>query len=167
MCSERISRRAALLALTACAVPGCGFVPVYGTAGGTARKGAYQIVTDDTLTGYQIGRDLSARLGTADSPRATLTVTARTQERAAAIDADGDTTRFNILGSAEWRLNDAASGALLGSGMVEAFTSYAATASTIATQTSRDDAAARLSRILADMIVARVLLVETTADAPA
>ena len=54
-------------------------------------------------------------------------------------------------------MTDAATGRQITSGTVEAFTSYAATGSTVATQAAEDDARARLAVLLADMIVTRML----------
>ncbi|MEO1637979.1 MAG: LPS assembly lipoprotein LptE [Pseudomonadota bacterium] len=153
MSSDRVTRRTTLLSLTALA--GCGFAPIYGDGGNL--RGQFQFDTDDTVAGFQMRAQLEDRLGAPEQPNYVLATRLRTSTRAAAIDPDGDTTRLNIVGTAAWQVTDG-TGAVLGSGEVDAFTSYATTASTIATQSSRDDAEARLASILADMVVARVLL---------
>ena len=54
-------------------------------------------------------------------------------------------------------LTDTASGAQLGSGVVNSFTGYSATASTVVTLAAQRDAEERLMVILADQVVARLL----------
>jgi len=158
--SDLITRRGAALGLLA--LGGCGFAPVYGT--NASATGQFTFETDDTVTGFRLRDQLERRLGVAQAPVYLLRATTRTSEQAAAITEDGDTTRLNIIGTTTWRVLDLASGAQIAGGEVEAFTSYATTGSTIATQTTRDDATARLAAILADMIVSRVLLLPQAAQ---
>lgn len=153
MLSSRTSRRFALFGLLA--LGGCGFAPLYGDGGTLRNAVAYD--TDDSVAGFHLRQQLQNRLGNSSAPRYGLRVTQRSRSRAAAITDEGDTTRLNIVGSASWVLTDLTTGAQIEAGEVEAFTSYAATGSTVATQTTRDDAERRLSIILADMIAARLL----------
>lgn len=149
-----VTRRSALLALTA--VAGCGLTPVYGR--GDALFGRVSFRTPPTKAGFVIRTHLAQRLGTAQSPDYTLTVTLSETRDDAAVTSDGDITRFSILGVADWTLTQ--NGAVAGSGQVETFTSYAATGSTVATQAAEDDAVARLSIALADLIIADLLLAD-------
>jgi LPS-assembly lipoprotein len=158
--SDRLTRRFACLGLLGLA--GCGFVPVYGN--GPATRGQFSFETDASVIGFQLGTRLSERLGTASTPRYVLKVAVRTSERAAAITAEGDTVRLNIIGIADWSIVESASGEQIFTDRTEAFASYAATGSTVATQTTQDDARARLAIILADMIVTRVLALSETLD---
>ena len=73
------------------------------------------------------------------------------------ITLDGDTTRFNLVGTADWTLSDMAGGAVT-AGDVSTFTSYSATGSNVATQAAQADASARLAVAMADLIVSRLLL---------
>ncbi len=130
-------------------------MPVYQE--NAALRGVFSYRTDDDPFGFVMGQQLAERLGDSQSARFVLKTTARTDERAAAITAEGDTSRLNITGEANWSITEVASSTQLATGKVSAFTSYSATASTVATQASRDDATARLAMILADMIVTRVL----------
>lgn len=154
MSFELTPRRLVLVALLGLA--SCGFAPIYGTGDGYRGTIAYE--ADDSVAGFRLRQRLEDRLGRSEAPNYTLTTTLRSSQRAAAITAEGDTSRFNIIGAAAWTLTDIASGEVLDEGEVEAFTSYSATGSTIATQSTRDDAEARLAVILADQIVSRVLL---------
>jgi LPS-assembly lipoprotein len=135
---------------------GCGFAPIYGAENGFRGLVSYQI--DQSVAGFRLRERLEDRLGRSAAPQYVLKTTVRSSERAAAVAQDGDTSRFNIVGSANWSLVSLADDQQLDAGTVEAFTSYSATASTIATQATQDDAVARLSTILADMIVSRILI---------
>ncbi|EBA11246.1 lipoprotein, putative [Roseobacter sp. CCS2] len=135
---------------------GCGFAPIYGD--GSALKGQVLFETDESVAGFRLRQRLEDRLGRSTAPRYALKTTVRASQRAAAIASDGDTSRFNVIGTATWSLVSLDSGQVIDGGEVDAFTSYSATGSTIATQATRDDANARLSIILADLIVSRVLV---------
>ena len=154
MSSNLISRRVALVALLG--LTGCGFAPIYGEGEGYRGTIAYE--ADSSVGGFRLRERLEDRLGRSAAPQYLLTTTLRTSQRAAAITAEGDTSRFNIIGKATWALTDVATKETIETGDVEAFTSYSATGSTIATQSTRDDAETRLAIILADLIVSRVLL---------
>lgn len=154
MSSKRIFRRTALLGFLALA--GCGFAPVYGDGGGP--RGYFTYQTPETIAGYRLREQLEQRLGLPVDARYRLSVTLSENRKPAAITAAGDTTRYNVIGTAVWTLTDIASGEETAKGEVETFTSYAATGSTVATQAAAADATARLSVALADMIVGRLLI---------
>lgn len=154
MSSNFILRRTMLVGLLGLA--GCGFAPIYGGENGF--RGLVSFQTSETVAGFRLRARLEDRLGRSAAPQYVLKTTVRSNERAAAVAQDGDTSRFNIVGSATWSLVALVDGSQIDAGKVEAFTSYSATASTIATQATQDDAEARLSIILADMIVSRVLV---------
>jgi LPS-assembly lipoprotein len=135
---------------------GCGFAPIYGD--GAMTQGAFTFETDDSVLGFRLRMRLEDRLGQPNGARFVVKVTLDTSERAAAITEDGDTSRLNVIGTANWSITDAATGQQFETGEVAAFTSYSATGSTVATQTANDDARARLAVMLADMIVTRVLV---------
>jgi LPS-assembly lipoprotein len=136
---------------------GCGFAPIYGD--GAAVQGAFAVETGDSVLGFRLRTRLEDRLGQPASPQFTIKATLDASERAAAITEDGDTSRLNVVGTANWSLTDLTTNQQIATGTVEAFTSYSATGSTVATQTAKDDARARLAVMLADMIVTRVLVV--------
>lgn len=107
--------------------------------------------------GFRLRDRLEERLGRATAPTFALDVQLGQALTPATITVDGDTTRFNLVGTADWVLRSAA-GSSLTSGQVETFTSYSATGSTVATEAAATDAAARLSVALADLIVSRLIL---------
>ncbi len=153
MSSDRLSRR--LVCLSLLGLAGCGFVPVYGD--GPEIRGQFAFETEESVIGFHTRTRLAERLGTTTAPRYVIKVEITTSERAAAITAEGDTSRLNIIGVAQWSVVETGTGVQVETGRTEAFTSYAATGSTVATQATRDDARQRLAVILADMIVTRVL----------
>lgn len=154
MSSSLIPRRTVLLGLMGLA--GCGFAPIYG--GGAGLRGRIAFETDQSVVGFRLREQLEKRLGRSAAPQYMLKTTVRSSQRAAAITSEGDTSRFNIVGVATWSLIALDSGTQVDGGEVEAFTSYSATGSTTATQSTRDDAEARVAAILADLIVSRVLI---------
>ena len=138
---------------------GCGFAPIYGGEDGLRGRVSYE--TDESVAGFRLRERLEERLGRSTAPQFTQKTTVQSSERAAAITSEGDTSRLNIIGTATWSLVSLESGQVVDKGEVEAFTSFSATGSTIATQATRDDAKARLSVILADLIVSRILILGT------
>ena len=154
MSSSRIPRRTVLLGLIGLA--GCGFAPIYGAD--TGLRGRVSFETDASVAGFRLREQLEKRLGRSAVPEYVLKTIVRSSQRAAVITSAGDTSRFNIVGTATWSLIAQDGGRQIDGGTVEAFTSYSATGSTNATQATRDDAEARVAVILADLIVSRVLL---------
>lgn len=152
-----LSRRTALLGLVGLA--GCSLTPVYGPNGGAnALRGSVAFSMQDTVAGYRMRERFIERLGATDQRRFLLSVEQTQSPTTATITSDGDKTRFNLVGTAQYNLTDLNGQGVL-SGEVETFTSYSATGSTIATQAAEVDASERLSIALADLIVARLLLI--------
>lgn len=148
--SSDLHRRSLILTGLA-ALSGCGFAPALGSGGAAnAWRGAIKVTAPDTLRGYQMRARLDDHFGPQTTPRYELVLTYSEQQSAATVNTDGDTLRFQRLGTVEWSLSDA-SGALQ-TGRAQSFTSYAATGSTVATQAAAADAGARLAIILADKI---------------
>ena len=151
------SRRMALLGLLA--LGGCGFVPAYGTNGAAAALlGQVAVTAPDTVSGFQIRQHIVDRLGTVKRPRYALAISMGQDRVAAAINSEGDTTRLNLTGAADWTLVDIATGVQVGAGTAKTFTSYSATGSTVATQAAASAAQRRLSIALADLIVSDLIL---------
>jgi LPS-assembly lipoprotein len=154
------SRRGVLSALAAGTLAACGFSPAY-APGGPAAALADRVAVQAPRTGleYTLVARLEQRLGRAsDGAPFALAFTLRTGQEAVAITPAAEITRFNVLGSIDWRLIDTASGTVAASGQVRSFTSYSATGSTIATRAARDDALDRLMKILADRTADEVVL---------
>ena len=150
-----LNRRHILLAPLA--LTACGFQPVY-APGGTGQQLQNRVLVDepDARNGYLLTRALEERLGRADPADYGLSLNIRTQQDGLAIDAEGDTRRFNLLGQVEYALRNLGSGDVVVSGSVDNFTGYSATGSTVATLAAEQDAQQRLMNILADQIVTRL-----------
>ena len=147
------SKRALLTGLLA--LSACGFTPVYGP-GGSPLRGSIEVITPSTVEGFRLGTTLIERFGPAQTPRYLLTVSLTETQTTAAQTIDGDSTRFDLNGTADWSLTE--DGQPVAQGTAQTFTSYSATGSTLATQTAERDARERLSVALADIIIADVTL---------
>jgi LPS-assembly lipoprotein len=156
-------RRAALLALLALlGAAACGFQPAYGPGGaGAALRGRVGVEAPATPDGFALRARLEDRLGPVASasaaPAATLAAALAVEVEAAAVTPDGAITRYVLEGRAPWRLV-APDGAVLAEGEAAGFTGYSATGSTVATAAAAADARDRLMVLLADDILARLLL---------
>jgi len=149
-------RRILTLALAA-SLAACGFAPAEGPVGaGSALRGKVMAEVPTTRDGFDFVARIEDRLGRATTPDYTLAWTLKTEPVAGGLTAAGATTRFTLTGTATYRVTDARTGALRGEGMVEGFTSWFTTGTTIASLTSEEDARRRLMTILADRIVTRL-----------
>lgn len=156
------------------ALAACGFTPVYGPGGtGTALHGKILIDAPDNQDSYYLVENLEERFGRAAVPEYKLSFTVTTREQGQAITAEGDITRYSIVGTANYTLRRAVDDQILASGQVNNFAGYSATgidiptdvgalnASTVQTLAAERDARQRLMVMLADQIATQVL---ATAD---
>ena len=158
LCSRRLVLTLCVLALAA-----CGFTPVYAPGGtGSRLQNRIEVQAPDTRDSYLVVRRIEERLGRADTPGYALALTVTSDEESLAVNRQGNITRFNLVGQAEYALTDLASGQVVTSGKVDNFTGYSATGTTVATLAASRDAQLRLMVILADQIVVRLL----SADLP-
>lgn len=149
------NRRFMLLAPLALAA--CGFQPVYGPGGnGTAMQNRVLVDEQHTREGYVLVREIEERLGRSNSPTYGLALNINTVEESLATDLEGNTRRFNLIGTVDYALRDMATGQIVTSGKVENFTGYSATGTTVATLAGEQDAQVRLMTILSDQIVTRL-----------
>lgn len=156
MLSNRLSRRAALVAVVGLA--GCGFAPAFAPGESAADwQNAIVIEAPDTVLGFRTGARLRDTFGTPISPSFKMTVSPRTAPVPATITEDGDITRLNLTGIAEWQVADQQTGVVLYEGLAQTFTSYSATGSTVATQAAESDALDRLAIALADLVTQQLL----------
>ncbi|MDJ1009377.1 MAG: LPS assembly lipoprotein LptE [Paracoccaceae bacterium] len=149
------NRRTLLLGLAALA--GCGYEPVY-APGAVARdlRGAILVDPPSDPTGFVFVNELERRLGEPQAPRYRLTADLAVVQDNIGITADQEITRFRLRGRADYAVLDPATGGRLFDGRAEGFTTYSATATTVATRSARRDAETRLMVILADQIVTRL-----------
>lgn len=155
-------RRRALAALAGAAgvaaVSGCGFRPVYAPGGGAAAlDGQVAVKVSGGTIGFVLGQELENRLGPADSARFSLSYGLAVSSERMAVTAAQSTNRFNLIGRASYSLTDNATGTVVATNMVDAFTGFSATGTTVATRTAQRDAFRRLMSQLADKIVADLI----------
>lgn len=149
------SRRALLFLPLALAA--CGFTPVYGPDGtATELRGRVLVDEPHDKDSYLLVRDLEQVLGQTKAPIYRLSYTLVTDTQGQAITAEGDITRFSIIGEVAYTLRKADTQTIIASGEVDNFTGYSATGSTVETLASERDAYARLMNILADQITTRL-----------
>jgi LPS-assembly lipoprotein len=136
---------------------GCGFTPVF-APGGVGDHWQNKVVVDapNSVIGFRMNARLSDIFGHATAAEYTLTIVPQVAPVPATITVDGDITRFNLTGNATWVLSGQAG--LDVDGLVQTFTSYSATGSTVATQAAESDAQARLAIALSDLIVQQLLV---------
>ena len=151
-----LDRRTVLLFPLALAA--CGFQPVYGTGGtGDKLQGRVEVSEPETRDAFLVTRRIEERMGRAGDPAYALALTVRSQKDGLAVNRQGNITRFNLLGEADYVLTDTRSGQVITSGSVDSFTGYSATGTTVATLAAERDAQQRLMIILADQIITRLL----------
>ncbi|MGJ5618033.1 LPS assembly lipoprotein LptE [Sulfitobacter sp. MF3-043] len=150
-----LNRRTLILAPLALAA--CGFEPVYGPGGnGSALQNRVLVDEPNERYGYFLTREIEGRLGRAAAPTYGLALTIATKQAGLATDVEGNTQRFNLIGTVDYALRHLSTGQIVTSGKVENFTGYSATGTTVATLAGEQDAQVRLMTILADQVVTRL-----------
>lgn len=154
-------RRRLLGLLAVVPLAGCGFTPAYAPGSGASASArpllnAVEVAAPQTRAEYLLTRHLEDRLGRTSNPVFLLDYTLFIDQESIAITANNITRRFNLTGQASYRLTTP-TGAVLNEGVVENFTGYSATGTTVATRAARDAAEARLTTILGDAIVTRLI----------
>lgn len=147
-----------MVVLGLAALAGCGFTPAYAPGGaGSQLRGAVELPDPDGMDAYLLNARLTERLGPAADPRFDLTYGLRIAVTAQGVTSEQITTRHALNGMLDFRLTDRATGQPVAEGAVNAFTSYSATGSTIATTAAESDARKRLMTMLADQLITRLL----------
>ncbi|MGH1355843.1 MAG: LPS assembly lipoprotein LptE [Thalassovita sp.] len=153
-----LSKRLTLGLICAAALTGCGFAPAYGPSGAAGKLQSQIIVDAPTDRDQQLlVQELENRLGRTGMGRYALGYQLTYEQARMAVSADNTTTRFNIVGQADYTLRDSSSQQVLTQGKVTGFTGYSTTSSTVATLASEQDARERLAVMLADRIVTRLI----------
>lgn len=154
---DRITRRAAILAAFALPLAACGLQPVYGP-NGTGKRILGKIRPRDpkSFQEFAFNQRLTERLGPDSNAQYDLDYQINMGVVAQAITQEEVTTRYSLNGTADFLLKDS-NGKTVTSGRVSSFTSYSTTGTTIATLSAEADARQRLSKMLADQVVTRLL----------
>ncbi len=155
---RKFNRNLALSLVAMGSVAGCGFRPAYGTGGSAqALRGRVLINAPKDENDFALMQEIERRLGAPQAPAYDLKVKVSLSEEGLAITPTQETTRYHVLGKADYSLTETATGRVVTKGSVDNFTSYSATGTTVSTLTAKRDAYGRLMVILADQIVARLL----------
>ncbi len=153
---DGVTRRAFLLFPVWAAA--CGFTPAYAPRGSGSRlNGRIMLRVPDTPEGFRLRARLEDRLGRATTPNAILHVEVSTESRAALTDSDGEVVRTQLGGRASWHLASAA-GMTLAEGEEIAFIGFSGTDDEGTTRVANQQARDRLMALIADRIVAELLL---------
>lgn len=160
--SDRVSRRGAL-ALLALVPAACGFRPLYGDGAPASRMaGRVDVGLIEGRAGFDLRERLLNRLGVAETPTHRLSVALSLTSAGTAITQENVTTRFDVLGIAEYVLTPVTGGPPVDSGIVRSVTGFNApesvTATAFAARAAEVDAEHRLAVTLADQIVQRLAL---------
>ncbi len=152
-------RRIFLAGAALAALSGCGFTPVYGP-GGSAEglRGRIETTPPTNQVEFDLVERLEQRLGQPVAPDYRLETKIVISTQSLGLTIDAESTRVNVIGRVRFSLRDLRTGQVATSGAVQSFTSYSTTDTPFATQTAGGDAYARLMVILADDIVARLLV---------
>lgn len=143
-------------------VGGCGFRPLYGAGTpAAALRGRVEVAPLEGAAGFALRERLVEILGAPQAADYRLEVALDFDEEGAAITRENITTRFNVLGTAAYRLVPLDGGAPV-TGTLSEITGYSApasrTASAFAALAAARDAQARLARRLAERIARRLAL---------
>ncbi|AWD22070.1 LPS assembly lipoprotein LptE [Fuscovulum blasticum] len=146
------------LLLSPLALAACGFTPAYAPGGAaTALFGTVRAADPYDRNTFDFVERIEERLGRPQDVRYNLAYSISTGVAGVGVTTDNQITRYNLTGSVNYTLTDAASGQRVTGGRVQSFTAFAATGSTVAGLAAEEDAALRLMRILADQIVTRLI----------
>lgn len=150
------SRR--IFLLSAFALAGCGFEPVFGTDGvASDLRGSILVDEPSTRNEFALVEHLEQRLGRASAPKYGLKILLSVEEEGLAVTGSNNITRFNVLGIANFALRDLATDEVVFDGKVDTFTSYSASSQPVSTGTAARDALDRLMVALGDKITAKLL----------
>lgn len=152
-----VSRRAALLGPLLLAA--CGFAPAYAPGGPGARlRGRVTVEAPETPDGFRLRAALEDRLGRPSSAQAALlSVAPEVGTVLGGLLPDGTPARQRLDGQVAWRLVSP-TGTVLAEGVEEGFTGATATGPAVSVRAAGQDARERLLVLVADRIVARLLL---------
>lgn len=150
------NRRTLLTAFAALPLAACNFQPVYGPGGsGTVIRNQIRVADPTSRIEFALVARLEDRIGTGGAY--TLDYTIDRSQRDVAIDEAETINRINLTGTLSFTVREAGSGRSVQSGDVATFTSYATTASPVATESAQRDAEDRLAVALADQLVTQLI----------
>ena len=157
------NRRAFLLGLAALPLAGCGYQPAHGTRGAaSAALGNIRIQDPTDEAAFELVEQLERRLPGSGTPTHELRYTISTNRRRLAVTEEEITTGYNLNGRVDFQIVDLRDQSIATQGSVSNFSTYSATANTVAARASERDARRRLMVILADYLTARLIATSGT-----
>ena len=146
------------MGLAALPVAGCGVQPAYGTRGvANVLQGQIRIQDPTDEASYALVEQLDRRLSGAGTPVYELRYAITTRRESLSVTEDEITTSYNVFGSVDFQVVDLRTKQIATQGTVRNFATYSASANTVATRASEDDAQKRLMVILADDLTTRLI----------
>ena len=165
-----------LIALTTAAtlaLSGCGFTPMHATQGGQATFSDVALEVDDGKTeqdraaGFAFAQHMRARIGDSTAPAYTLSVTPRIQRTGLGLTAQDRATRFDRRFSASWSLKDAGTGKIVARGRSRDTTTFTGDRDPYRLASNDDQSMRRVTRVVADEVLAEVALaIQDARDKP-
>lgn len=162
----------ALLGIGLLALAACGFRPLYGEGEpAAAMAGRVEVAMLDGAPGFAMRERLTQRLGPPTAATHRLETTLTLRRTGVALTQENVTTRYDVSGTAGYRLVPLAGGPPVTAGTVRTVTGYSVPASAasdaFASRAAERDAEERLAVTLADQIVERLALTSATWVSPA
>ena len=156
--------RALLLILAALVLTGCGFAPLHATPTGAA---AFTDVVvsmgegkdeNDRAAGFLLAQNLMDRIGTADTGPYTLTIRPTVRQVGLGLTGADRASRFDSALAADWTLSDTKTGTVIERGRSTRTATFSADRDPYRLFATNDAAVQRVSRALADDLLADVAL---------
>ena len=136
---------------------GCSFSPVYKSDLGPGfLKGKIVLPTPRDRDDYMLYSKLEENFGQLENPLFKLSVLYKITEKG--LGSLGSITRYNLIGSANFRLVEISTSTLIISDKLKTFTSYSASSQTLATETAARAAADRLMASIANQISTSIIM---------
>lgn len=139
------------------ALSGCSLSPAFkSNHGPKALKGKIKFSTPTNREDYMLVSRLEENFGPVKEPLFNLSISYRVTEKG--LGSLGNISRYNLLGKASFSLSQISTDSVVLENQVNTFTSYSASAQTLATETAGRAAKDRLMRALADQITDLIIM---------
>ena len=139
------------------ATTGCSFSPVYKSDIGPAfLRGKIVLPKPGSRDDYMLYSKLEENFGQLENPVFSLSVSYKITSKG--LGSLGSITRYNLIGSANFRLVEISTNTLIISDKSKTFTSYSASSQTLATETAARAARDRLMASIADQISTSIMM---------
>ncbi|MDA9294046.1 hypothetical protein N9Q13_00100 [bacterium] len=139
------------------ATTGCSFSPVYKSGlGPEFLRGKIVLPKPGNRDDYMLYSKLEENFGQLENPVFSLSVSYGVSSKG--LGSLGNITRYNLIGSANFRLVEISTGTLIVSDKLKTFTSHSASSQTLATETAARAARNRLMVSIANKISTSIMM---------